>query len=607
MIQTPLNFADLDAAAGDPGPAPVVGTVGDALNTRALRELNDAGASAVAPEHRKALRRVKAAVAQVLAGDYVRAAKTAMEAVDLAPDFAKANHIAAIALDKMNALDVALSMYERAQTLDPSDPDVYQNLALLAMRMEMFEVAEKLLRIQLKLAPTSAEAANNLGCVLRDQGRYDDAIEVLRMAIYAAQDDPMLWNSMGSIMVEQANFSDAITFYDEAERLNPDIARTHHNRSYALSHADRHTEALQANAIALELGLKDPFEDNAAEFLKASSNLALGNLAAGWEAYKARLSPYYGAYMPVAIPLPLWTNEESLEGKHIIMLGEQGVGDEATFSSCADDLHAAIGPEGSLTIACEPRFKNLFARSFPCANVTTHVAVRKNNKEMRSVAHIEDWSRYDYWAPMGSFLARFRNTREAFPPADGFDGYLKPDPERVAHWRAELDKLGPGPKAGLIWKSGLYTPKRRKHFAPIDAWRAPLQTPGIQWVNLQYNDESDDLSKIRDEFGVEVHDVPGLDLKQDLDDIAALSRALDLVVAPVIATGQIAGGAGANVWFVWSRTAACLLGDESCMPYFPQSRLFSPDTIADWEPAMTKLRTALDAFAAEYRSDERAA
>src|SRR5690606_38299924 len=95
----------------------------------------------------------------------------------------------------------------------------------------------------------------------------------------------------------------------------------------------------------------------------------------------------------------------------------------------------------------------LFQRSFPTAIVGGHKAVRLEGRLTRYVPFIEELPEGeapDYWVPMASLMTVFRPSVESFPK---HHGYIRPDPERVAHWKRELDALGPEQKVGLHWKS----------------------------------------------------------------------------------------------------------------------------------------------------------
>ena len=72
---------------------------------------------------------------------------------------------------------------------------------------------------------------------------------------------------------------------------------------------------------------------------------------------------------------------------------------------------------------------------------------------------------------------------------------------------------------------------RQRYYSPFELWTPVLKTPGVSFVNVQYGDCEAEIEWARRELGVDIWTPPGIDLKDDLDDIAALSTALDLTWA----------------------------------------------------------------------------
>lgn len=564
-------------------------SVGDAAESKALQTVLRFKAGKAEGKLRKALPIMKRAVRKINEGEYKEAAQLGLQALDVDENIALANHITAIALDKLGVAGLALELYERAQKLDPAEPEIYQNLGLLAWRLELYDVAEQFFRIFCRMMPDMVEGPNNLACVLRDKGQMEDAIEVLRAAIYANQGSSLLWNSLGTVMMEQTDFTNAILFYQQALEIDPELSRAYHNMGYAKATEGDHETALEYIQKALDMDNMPPHELAESRHAKAVSLIGLGRLDEAWDAYEMRNDPRYNGATCFSIPLDKWDGEP-LKGKSILIVGEQGLGDEVMFMNTGHDLIDHLGPDGHLTIACVPRLVPLFERSFPKADVIKHATIRNNGLPLRGCPTITNWKKYDYWAPMGSMLRVLRRSVDAFPTSGGF---LSPDPARVDHWRAELSKLGPGYKAGLLWKSMLMSAKRSKFYSPFEQWKSTLKTEGVTWINLQYSDCSEDIARAEKEFGVKVHQMDGIDLKDNLDDLAALCVALNLVVGPMNATTNIAAGSGANTAIIGAPNSWPFLGTGR-LPWYPTANVFSPDTISDWKPAMARFNAWLE-------------
>jgi hypothetical protein len=195
----------------------------------------------------------------------------------------------------------------------------------------------------------------------------------------------------------------------------------------------------------------------------------------------------------------------------------------------------------------------------------------------------------DLWCPLGSLPLGFRQRLEAFPDA----AYLTPDPERVRRWR---DWLGPArPAVGITWRSGKISGERRRFYPPLADWAAMLRTPGVSFVNLQYGDCADDLRTLNEMSGVAVREPPGIDLKADIDDLAALCAALDLVVGVQNATGALAGACGAPLVLLAARDSWTRFG-TSRFPWFPSARACIPPSYEEWAVAMAEAAAQVSAL-----------
>jgi hypothetical protein len=161
----------------------------------------------------------------------------------------------------------------------------------------------------------------------------------------------------------------------------------------------------------------------------------------------------------------------------------------------------------------------------------------------------------------------------------------------VAHWRGVLAEL-PGPKIGLLWKSLKLDGARLRHFSPFERWRPVLETPGVTFINLQYGDCDAELALAREALGLDIWRPPGIDLKNDLDEVAALSCALDLIIGPANATTNIAAACGADVWLISTPAAWPRLGRPD-YPIYRRARVFTPDQVGAWDAAMAQITQAL--------------
>jgi tetratricopeptide (TPR) repeat protein len=580
-----LGFPEAEAA---PARAPYAGPIaGDAASPAALARLDAAvgelKALAVEPMLRQAINALRA-------DDHQAGAEWAIKALEQDERNGLGWYLVAIAREKAGDFKSSVKAYEAALSLIPDHVEVANDLGRLAYRMGMKEVAEKLFEHYLARHRQSHEAANNLACTVRDLGRHADAIEILRPAINAKPDDPMLWNTLGTILSEQGDLETAVTFFDEALRLDTGFSKARYNRGNARMAMGELDSALEDCETALgQVTAED--ERLMMQLARSTLRIARGEIGDGWDDYEARLQPRFEGATRFMIDRPRWTPQADLDGATLLLVGEQGLGDEVLFANIIPDIVDAVGPDGRLMIAVEKRLVPLFKRSFPKAEIGAHATFAVDGKTVRATPFVQDWDAVDLWTPLASPLRRFRRTVDAYPARDRF---LVADPARVAHWKGLLAGAPAGPKVGLLWKSMKLDGARARYFSPFAQWEAVLKTPGVSFVNMQYGDCAEEIARARAEFGVDIWTPPGIDLKDELDEVAALSCALDLTIGFANATSNIAAACGAPTWMVSAPGAWPRLGTAR-MPWYPQARVFCPATFGAWGPVMGEVAEALAA------------
>ena len=573
------------------------GTAGDAASPEALRRLARDLASgrlrSGLAAQKKAVEKLRAALAAVQAHDYHLGAKRCLEALDLDERNGLAWHILAICQEKAGDVGQALNAYEAALKLLPHETEVAHDLGRLAQRLGYLEIAEKLLVKYLAANPGHVDATNNLACVQRDAGRYDEAVATLRDLIAIEPGSALLWNTLGTVMSDQGDMHNALIFLEEALRLDPDFAKARYNRANVRQPLGDEEGAL-ADLIAAYEGAEPGYEQAMMTMARAMLLMGMGRIPEGFEAYEARLDPSMPEAMRVVVDAPRWDPATTdIAGKRLLIVGEQGIADEMIFGGCIPDAIDAVGPDGQVYLAVEARLVDMYQRSFPRAVVGAHRAVRLEGRLTRFCPFMEDLAeaegiKADAWVPMASLLAQYRHSLADFPDTRG---YLKADPARVAHWKSELEALGPELKIGLHWKSLVLTGVRSRYFSSFERWKPVLTTPGCRMINLQCGDVSDDLAAAQ-AAGVEIW-TPPIDLRNDLEDVAALSVACDLVVGPGIAGTNLAATTGARTWLIHAPDDWHLMGTDRYV-FYPHVRTFATGGFDGWPRAIQAVRDALD-------------
>tara|TARA_R110002051_G_scaffold262918_2_gene322802 strand:- start:555 stop:2354 length:1800 start_codon:yes stop_codon:yes gene_type:complete len=582
--------------AAEPKRPSLDGLVGDAASPEALSRLSKASRPVrrlsgkktdKASASSQVSQLLQAALKAIAAETYGEASQLALKALKLDERSGLSWHILAIAQEKAGDLVQAFAAYEAAVRLLADETTVAFDLGRLAHRLGYLEIAEKLLSRYLVSHPGNVEATNNLACALRDQNRYDEAIDLLRDAIGVHPADPILWNSLGTVLSERGDAAQSLPFYDEALRLDPDFYKARYNRANVRMSLGEPLLAIADIDEALT-GVTNPTEVATMKMAKALTQFMVGDLKNGFDTYEARLDPALQDAVTFQPHGERWVPEDDLEGRTMLVYGEQGLGDEVLFANVLNDVQAALGPRGRMILAVQARLVPLFQRSYPSAEVVKHQSVRHLGRLFRVAELPANQPDVELWTPIASLFRHFRTRAESFPDKLAF---LTPDPERVAHWHRLLSGLGPGLKVGVLWKSLNMGGARLRAYSPFDLWRPVLSVPGTHFVNLQYGDATTELEAAR-ASGLEIWTPPGIDLKDDIDDLAALCTALDIIVGPSTATTNIAAACGTSVCMSVGPDAWTRFGAKD-VPCYPSVRVFAAAQFGAWDGVMTAISDAL--------------
>ena len=257
------------------------------------------------------------------------------------------------------------------------------------------------------------------------------------------------------------------------------------------------------------------------------SLLKSGKFEEGLEEYEWRLKNEEGTSRPRYFPQPKWDGKTSLKDKTILLWYEQGIGDTMNWSSC---LNLITSRAKHVILECQKKLVPLLSRSFP------NVEVKAQDRSLDS-----DRDDFDLHLPMGSLYKHFIDEIMENGMASS---YLVADPDRVKFWRDRLHSVGKGPYIGVCWKSSVKSAYRLQHYPPMSEWAPVFKVPDVTFINLQYKDYEDDIAQVQDELDVTIHNLDDIDQYGDIDEVAALCGALDMVVSTKATPPMISAGVG---------------------------------------------------------------
>lgn len=452
----------------------------------------------------------------------------------------------------------AAALYEQVIAAAPDHSGAHNLLGLIALTEGRLERALELFDRAVALKPGFGRAHFNRGNALMRLGRPGEALAAFDAAIEAEPEHAEAHNNRASALVALGRTDEALASLERSVALRPGDPTLHLGRAETLLNLGRHAAALEGfeRALALNPDLAD------ARWNRGLTLLALGRFAEGWAEYEQRW--HVPAAADPTVPAELRARfapeltADDLAGRHVLVVGEQGVGDVIMFASVLPDLMRVAGKVG---LVCEPRLHRLFGASFP-------------GLELRTPTSAPDAERV---VAIGSLGRLFRNRPEDFPGTP----YLSATPAAQARW---AERLGPakGLRVGIAWRGGVVRTRSDARSMPLAALRPLLDLPGCEFVSLQHGDVDAEIGA----EGTPVRAFAAEDLR-DFDDLAGLVQGLDLVVSVQTAVVHLAGALGAPALAMVPRQPEWRYasGGER-MAWYGSVRLVRQGEDGDWGPVV---------------------
>lgn len=407
-----------------------------------------------------------------------------------------------------NTGDVAKAQqcYRRALRYG-DDPMIHNNLGVMAHKAANLNEAVKCYRRAVALAPGFSEGWNNLGVVLCQKGDYQDAEHCYAKGM----EDPACvaaFSNMSEILCRNERYAEALDLLAHALERKPDFADALANAGVALWGLNQYDLAIESFHRAIKAGGSPTVHMCLGLLL-----LQIGNYTDGWSEYAWRF-----AAGPVPMrggSLPVWDGQSAPKGR-LLVWGEQGLGDEILHGGAMHSLAKYAADNGfPITWECEPRLLELYRRSVSGIDFIPRRAKTALGDCVEQI-------------PVGC-LSQLRT------PTEPRLSYLTADEKRRREFKLQFP-LGKR-IVGISWKSKNEQFGGNKSLALADLSNF-LENDGYYCIDLQYGDTS-----VERQDWPQLHHLD-LDLTQDIDGLAALISACDLVVTVSNTTAHLAGALG---------------------------------------------------------------
>lgn len=319
--------------------------------------------------------------------------------------------------------------------------------------------------------------------------------------------------------------------------------------------------ALNRSDQALKWYQKAIGRDNASQKFKQNYALSLlksGDYEKGWSLWQHRhyqcLSPFR-----VLCNLPHLGRATTLEGQHIALYQEQGLGDTLQFIRFLPWL---MRQNVTVTLCVVPILQSLFAYSFPDVKQCA----------MDEIAKCATRCDYSLAIPDLPYIYGLKNIKDV----PKINPYLHVPVQNVEHFAHLLPTKKP--RIGVCWAGGHRPESKtlmvdRRRSIPFEQFMEAITPIDASIINLQY-EKSEEL--LRTWKGQQIVN-PMVEVHNFMDSASILFN-LDLVISVDTSIAHLAGALGhCPVWIIGRRDGCWRWGDRGRRtPWYSQARIFRP-------------------------------
>jgi ADP-heptose:LPS heptosyltransferase len=271
----------------------------------------------------------------------------------------------------------------------------------------------------------------------------------------------------------------------------------------------------------------------------------------------------------------MWLGQEPVEGKTILVISDEGLGDAILFARYIPML-ADRGARVALLVqdVLHPLISAMpgVFRCFP----------RSTGAQLA----------FDMHCPMCSLPLAFKTRLDTIPAVTS---YLPPPlPARVRAWDDRLgkrDRL----RVGLVWSGSPTHGNDRNRSVPLRMFSRIIDAVDATFVSLQKEPRAGDKVVLQQRNDI-------VDLTADLTDFAetaAVIACLDLVITVDTSVAHLAAALGRPTWILLPYTPDYRwLLDRDDSPWYPTVRLFRQTDTCEYDSVLDRVRSELQALIA---------
>jgi tetratricopeptide (TPR) repeat protein len=434
----------------------------------------------------------------------------------------------------------ARANFETAMALGSKSGLGYRGLANVQKAFKSHSLALSLTEKAIAVEPDNPANHDLRREILLDMRKQDVLLEESLQAIVDTPKNPLALARHAHLVSLLCQFDLALIFYNRALEIDPTCLSAKHGKSGVL-YALGQWRASYALCSAAE---------------RSSNLLVLKGFAK-----------------------PIWDGTQSLQGKHLLIYFELGLGDAIMHVRFAVHLAQQSAHQGvKITLQVPRGLIRLFSNLGSIAQV---ISLEEASPDC------------DYVCSQLSLAAALQIESDSVPYAN--QPYVQVAPAWREAWQTRIDQLPQNNlRVGLVWSGGYAAYDFRRSF-DLTQFLPFLQIKGIDFFSFQKRSPSQDHESLESKHGL-------LDYTEhihDFADTAVLMEQMDLLIGCDTSVLHLAGAMGKPAWMLcrfdgpwWADNVA----PYSSSPWYQTLRFYRQKTLGVWDDVVDRVAIDLKKF-----------
>lgn len=469
--------------------------------------------------------------------------------------------------------DNSIDSFKKCLELNPQNSHSYKNISDIYMVSGYYNEAISFLEKAIEIDPINAEYHNNLGIIQKKKNQHEEAIIHFQKAIENNKSYFLAHQNLASTLRDIGRYKEALDSYDKALKIKPNSSKIYREIGITNYYLRDFKESIFNLEKAFEI---DPENLQALTFL---FRLYLSHRELIKE-YSSKMIKWYSVSQNFNT-----ANQQNIENKNwcgesglkILVTKAKDIGDQLLYSSMLIDL-ANISK--SVIVECDKRLFSILKRSLP--NNVFFIESRKEiisnkiyDKEIKAYQLI-----YFFCKDVNSFMTS--------------QGYLKHDSNETLRFKESLKDTKKKRIIGISWKTLNKNKLAKKRNIDLEILIKSIWKDDVLLLNLQYGDVNEEIELVSEKLGIKIHQIENINNFYNLDSLASIISACNMVVTIDNTVGHLSGSLGVDTKLLLDYTPSPIWGLKENSSYIYNSiKIFRQKKPDDWSNVYSELKSEL--------------